>query len=163
MRGIRKIRAALIGHLQQNGVSLDWAVSNKDLAEMSEIFLRRQPPKEGEPFSTVTGRLRLLSEAVKPDKQDRYSAENWRRVSEFYESPQWRRVRYDALKKNDGRCELCGRSKHDGIVLNVDHIKNIRDNWGLRLKQDNLQVLCNECNHGKGNRDDTDWRQNDIH
>ena len=26
----------------------------------------------------------------------------------FLQTPEWRRVRYDALRSNDGRCELCG-------------------------------------------------------
>ena len=46
----------------------------------------------------------------------------------------------------------------DGIKLNVDHIKPRKKYPKLALDVDNLQVLCNECNHGKGNRDDTDWR-----
>jgi len=80
------------------------------------------------------------------------------KTKKFYESYQWRAIRYDALKKNNGCCELCGRSKHDGIILHVDHIKSLRLFWHLRLDPNNLQVLCNECNHGKGNRDFTDWR-----
>lgn len=77
----------------------------------------------------------------------------------FYKSSEWRRLRYDVLLANDGRCELCGSGKVDGIVLNVDHIKSLRDYWHRRLDIQNLQVLCNICNHGKGNRDDTDWRE----
>jgi 5-methylcytosine-specific restriction endonuclease McrA len=44
---------------------------------------------------------------------------------EFLQTPEWRRARYDALRANDGRCELCGRNKHqlpEGEYLNVDHI-----------------------------------------
>ncbi len=44
---------------------------------------------------------------------------------EFLQTPEWRRIRYDALRANDGRCELCGRNKHqlpEGEYLNVDHI-----------------------------------------
>ena len=67
----------------------------------------------------------------------------------FLSSPEWRRARYDALKKNNGCCELCGRSKMDGIKLNVDHIKPRRKYPKLALDINNLQVLCNECNHGQ--------------
>src|SRR3954452_18835859 len=28
---------------------------------------------------------------------------------QFLQTPEWRRVRYDVLRANDGRCELCGR------------------------------------------------------
>lgn len=81
------------------------------------------------------------------------------KYKEFYESYEWRKVRYDALVAADGKCQLCGRSKHDGIVLNVDHIVSLRKNWARRADIRNLQVLCRECNHGKGNRDSTDWRR----
>lgn len=80
------------------------------------------------------------------------------KYKEFYESYEWRKVRYGALIAADGKCQLCGRSKHDGIILNVDHIVSLRTNWKLRAAISNLQVLCHECNHGKGNRDKTDWR-----
>lgn len=84
------------------------------------------------------------------DSKDKYK--------EFYESYEWRKVRFDALKASDGKCQLCGRSKHDGVTLNVDHIIPLRKNWKRRADITNLQVLCHECNHGKGNRDTTDWR-----
>ena len=68
------------------------------------------------------------------------------------------RLRYEALKLSNGRCQLCGSSPKDGIILNVDHIKPRKKHPELALNIDNLQVLCNVCNHGKGNTDDTDWR-----
>lgn len=81
------------------------------------------------------------------------------KISAFYKSPEWKRARYDVLAANDGRCELCGASKHHGATLNVDHIKPLRLHWDRRLDRSNLQVLCGSCNQGKGNRDDTDWRE----
>lgn len=80
---------------------------------------------------------------------------------EFLRTPAWGRVRYDALRANNGRCECCGRGKHDGVRLNVDHIKPRRTHHRLALEVRNLQVLCGGgagCNAGKGNRDTTDWR-----
>lgn len=77
----------------------------------------------------------------------------------FLESYEWRKVRYYALKQNNGCCEVCGRSKQHGIVLNVDHIKSRRERPDLALDVKNLQVLCHDCNHGKGNWDQTDWRK----
>lgn len=76
----------------------------------------------------------------------------------FLLSFEWRKVRYEALKKNNGRCECCGQGKIQGIVLNVDHIKPRKKYPELAMNINNLQVLCSPCNHGKGNWDETDWR-----
>jgi 5-methylcytosine-specific restriction endonuclease McrA len=80
----------------------------------------------------------------------------------FYSTIEWKRVRYDALKRSAGRCECCGMSPADGIVLNVDHIKPLHRYPELALELSNLQVLCSSCNWGKGGRDTTDWRQKHV-
>lgn len=77
----------------------------------------------------------------------------------FFVSDEWRAIRYQALKLIGGRCCLCGRSAHDGVVLHVDHIKPASKFPELRLELSNLQVLCACCNIGKSNKDDTDWRK----
>ncbi|HEV2555455.1 MAG TPA: HNH endonuclease [Bosea sp. (in: a-proteobacteria)] len=78
--------------------------------------------------------------------------------SAFLESYEWRKARYQALKVSSGCCCLCGRERPHSAVLNVDHIKPRRRFPELALTPSNLQVLCGECNHGKGNWDETDWR-----
>jgi 5-methylcytosine-specific restriction endonuclease McrA len=76
----------------------------------------------------------------------------------FLSTFQWRKVRMEALKKYGPRCQCCGATPATGAVMNVDHIKP-RKKWpSLALDVNNLQILCHECNHGKGNWDDTDWR-----
>jgi len=76
----------------------------------------------------------------------------------FLSTFQWRKVRMEALKKYGPRCMCCGATPATGAVMNVDHIKP-RKKWpSLALDVNNLQVLCHECNHGKGNWDQTDWR-----
>ena len=77
---------------------------------------------------------------------------------EFYQSFEWRKLRYETLKRYGAECMLCGATRADGLKMHVDHIKCLRDNWHLRLDPDNVQVLCELCNHGKGNWDSTDWR-----
>ena len=79
----------------------------------------------------------------------------------FLQTPEWRRLRYDALRANDGRCELCGRNKHqlpEGEYLNVDHIHSRKARPDLGLEITNLSVLCSADNAGKGNRYADDWR-----
>lgn len=77
----------------------------------------------------------------------------------FLSSYEWRRVRMVALKKYGARCQCCGATPATGAVMNVDHIKPRKLFPELALSVDNLQVLCHECNHGKGNWDMTDWRK----
>lgn len=80
------------------------------------------------------------------------------KIDEFYDSWEWKRVRYDFLKGKNRRCQCCGSSAADGTRIVVDHIKPIRKYWHLRLESANLQILCDDCNKGKGSRDETDWR-----
>lgn len=76
----------------------------------------------------------------------------------FYDSDEWRRVRYEALRLHGGKCCLCGVTAHQGAELHVDHIKPRSLFPELELDVNNLQVLCRDCNLGKSNLDDTDWR-----
>ena len=76
----------------------------------------------------------------------------------FLDTYEWRRVRMQALKKYGAQCMCCGASPATGAVMNVDHIRPRRLFPELALDINNLQVLCHECNHGKGNWDMTDWR-----
>lgn len=76
----------------------------------------------------------------------------------FLLSYEWRKVRMVALVRDGARCACCGATPRDGAQMNVDHIKPRRLFPDLALDPNNLQVLCHECNHGKGNWDSTDWR-----
>jgi len=76
----------------------------------------------------------------------------------FLSSFEWRRVRMVALKKYGPVCQCCGATPATGAVMNVDHIKPRKIFPELALTVENLQILCHECNHGKGNWDMTDWR-----
>lgn len=78
----------------------------------------------------------------------------------FYDSWAWKDLRLQALKKYGRRCMCCGAfpSKTSDVVLHVDHIKSVRLHPELALDIDNLQVLCADCNRGKGYWDETDFR-----
>lgn len=54
---------------------------------------------------------------------------------------------------------LCGRTPADGVKICVDHIKPRALYPALELEESNLQVLCNDCNMGKGRWDETDFRE----
>jgi len=78
---------------------------------------------------------------------------------DFLETYQWRKLRMEALLKYGPRCMCCGATPSTGAVMNVDHIKPRQTHPELALEINNLQILCHECNHGKGNWDTTDWRK----
>ena len=108
-----------------------------------------------------------LQKASKPYRGAAYPIRGLPWTAEFIASkqfltrPEWKRARYDALKAGDGRCQCCGRNKHQlppGEYLNVDHVKNRRDYPHLALTFSNLEILCGPCNAGRGNRCERDWR-----
>jgi hypothetical protein len=71
----------------------------------------------------------------------------------------WKTVRYKVLEAYQGKCVLCHRSSREHeVMLHVDHIIPKTRNPHLALCFDNLQILCEECNEGKSNKFNTDWR-----
>jgi hypothetical protein len=62
------------------------------------------------------------------------------------------RLRAQVLMRDGAKCKLCGASPIDGIKLHVDHIHP----WskGGETIIDNLQILCDVCNIGKGDMAD---------
>lgn len=78
---------------------------------------------------------------------------------DFYRSQAWRALRYRVLAKSTRRCECCGASPETGAVLHVDHIKPRSTHPHLELDPSNMQILCEACNLGKSNADDTDFRR----
>lgn len=77
---------------------------------------------------------------------------------DFYASTLWRQLRYKVLVAHGRRCVCCGASPETGAVLHVDHIKPRSTHPELALDITNMQVLCEVCNLGKSNLDDTDFR-----
>ena len=77
----------------------------------------------------------------------------------FYKSVKWIAIRYKMLQLSNGCCECCGTIARKDNPLHVDHIKPRSRYPELQYDLDNLQVLCQLCNLGKGAVDETDWRQ----
>lgn len=76
----------------------------------------------------------------------------------FLDGYEWRRLRMEVLKKYGAKCMCCNATREHGLRMHVDHIKPRKYFPELALTFSNLQVLCEICNHGKGNWDETDWR-----
>lgn len=90
------------------------------------------------------------------------------RAQRFYASAAWRALRYRALAANAKRhggvaeCDLCHARAAPGRPLDADHIQPLSRDWSRRLDPTNVQILCRDCNFGKGNRDDFDFRSTRI-
>lgn len=72
----------------------------------------------------------------------------------FYMTPEWFTLRCKILRKYGRKCMKCGSIKN----IAVDHIKPRSLHPDLELCEDNMQVLCRECNSSKSNKHETDYR-----
>lgn len=59
------------------------------------------------------------------------------------------RLRFEVLRRDGYRCQLCGLEQKDGVVLHVDHKLAVSN--GGATTYDNLWTLCQSCNLGKSN------------
>jgi hypothetical protein len=69
-------------------------------------------------------------------------------------------IRWQVFQRDNWRCVACGRGSHDGAILHVDHI--VPRSKGGKDALENYQTLCDLCNIGKSNKDDTDLRKKDT-
>lgn len=58
--------------------------------------------------------------------------------------------RFDIMRRDGFRCQLCGKSQSDGVTLHIDH-KVAVANGGTNA-EDNLWTLCEPCNLGKSDK-----------
>lgn len=114
---------------------------------------------------TVKGDVHPNSQLVKmcnmSDDEDRSGGvkkNKCRTMKDFYSSRAWKILRYQAFEKYGNKCQCCGAGPSDDIKLHVDHIKPRSKHPDLAFDLNNLQILCEDCNVGKINQWDTDWR-----
>lgn len=79
-------------------------------------------------------------------------------MANFYKSVAWLKLRYEILREQDHVCALCGAAKSESTRLHVDHIRPRSKYPELELEKTNLQLLCEDCNLGKSDRYNDDWR-----
>ena len=148
--------------LEKDGIPKPAGISNKQWAIKNIEYIKRKcgashlgviPPAK----STAKPKTnKKLAEEIRKHKYSKYTKDS------FLFSYEWRKLRMQALKKHGAKCQCCGASPATGAVMNVDHIKPRKTHPELALDINNLQVLCHECNHGKGNWDMTDWRATTV-
>jgi 5-methylcytosine-specific restriction endonuclease McrA len=107
----------------------------------------------------VTGMMDGIIRQLEEEKAEREARRQaWEAKRNFYQRPAWRRLRYEVLRERGNACECCGRSP-PVVTVDVDHIQPRSKYPELALLKSNMQILCRDCNFGKSNRDNTDWRQ----
>lgn len=74
----------------------------------------------------------------------------------FYRTKEWRQLRFKALLKYGRACMCCNATNKP---LHVDHVKPRSKYPELELELSNLQILCEDCNMGKGGWSEADFRE----
>lgn len=92
-------------------------------------------------------------------KQQQLKIEYGIKSEAFLKSREWRELRFEAFLKYGRICKCCG-AKPPEVVLHVDHIKSRYRYPELALDLNNLQVLCSDCNRGKGIKE-ADFRESE--
>lgn len=129
-----------INAVSKNRSSWEWKPEGKDIPAVKFASAKNKKKKGG-------------SRAKKKKLISRMDSNS------FYVSDEWRKLRVRVLQKYGCRCMMCGRNpKEDGVKIHVDHIKPLSKHPKLALVFENLQILCEDCNLGKSNLYETDWR-----
>ena len=144
-----KIRLYKLEHgIKQLSYSEKTAISNGNVFPR---FNHRKKPK-------IKNKRKQRAKTKRANKTKRLK-KVCRKNETFYQSKEWREVRYKAFKLHGRKCLCCGESPPN-TVLHVDHIKPRSKYPELELDINNLQILCKDCNLGKSNYDCIDYRLN---
>jgi 5-methylcytosine-specific restriction endonuclease McrA len=138
---VTKRTSGLLRHCPKCGAVPGWPCAGKNGNTRRAVHMER--------FTGRAGKVTAPMVVKRPRNEHRHP---------FYNGDAWRAVRYRALKLHGGCCQCCGARARKGHPLHVDHIKPRSKFPELELDLDNLQVLCEDCNLGKRNTDQTDWR-----
>lgn len=145
---------------QAKVIELKWPLETGWKDTVSRIMLTEEQAEYFKKFDIDNRKENLLNRFYPVSIYKRTDVADWKITSvNFYQSREWRELRYVALRKHGSACQCCGRSpeKH-GVVLHVDHIIPRSLDPTRALDGNNLQVLCEDCNLGKSNKDMQDWR-----
>lgn len=110
--------------------------------DKSRILLKKEDKKEKKPLKSV-------------NKSTKKAESSYAKFAAFYDSKKWQVLRYKVFKRDGKKCACCESTKGP---FHIDHIKPRSKFPELELDIGNLQVLCEDCNMGKGGWDSTDWR-----
>lgn len=91
----------------------------------------------------IKSKLELVDKMIRENKYHQYSVNIER--AKMTDS-----LRYDILRRDGFKCQICGATVQDGIKLHVDHI--IPVSKGGKTIPSNLRTLCDRCNLGKSDK-----------
>jgi len=158
---LRKKSLAKVGYpIQPKTVKLRKAAAKSGV--LNEVGLKQLADRQARKSEKT--RQRYSRNSARPNRKGSPTKDT---KNQFYLSWEWRTLRMEVLKERGARCECCGASplhkdmNGDPVKICVDHIKPLSRFWDKRLDKTNLQILCDECNMGKGAWDETDWRNDE--
>lgn len=176
----KSFRRVAVRYCIANGlIPNDNGVKNRDLLRMitqhatislPEVgaFLKLKPPSVRRVKTPRPPKLPLAPRGLKPRARTLARADARAKLALrmpdelFFTSREWQELRYKALKEHGAACQCCGATRADGKKMHVDHIKPRSKFPELQWLLSNLQVLCEDCNLGKGAWDQTDWRPPEL-
>ena len=109
-------------------------------------FLPKDTPAKRRRASVAISGTRCAEHRSKPQRKQ---AKSGKRGSTGKKAKIPKGLRHDVLARDESTCQMCGR-KAPEVKLHVDHIKP--ESKGGPTTLDNLQVLCADCNLGKGDK-----------
>lgn len=153
----------LVGSTVTEGQWLEFLNARGGKAPKKSSIINKVSGNSGEDWSwkPESGDIPGIKVKGKPAGKRKSKREKISRLdsNEFYNSREWKELRVRVLEKYECKCMMCGESpKVHGIVIHVDHIKPRSKYRHLSLVFENLQLLCENCNLGKSNKYETDWR-----
>lgn len=65
----------------------------------------------------------------------------------FYKSSKWIKFRNYIMQRDHYLCQMCLQNNKLSDATVVHHIVPVRDNWELRLKENNVIAICDDCHN----------------
>lgn len=147
------IKAPVLARMVSEKYAIPFASTQNAIYRAAIILVDRGVPIPEKPKQAFVYAPKKASQSIRPIGAPH---PDYVRNDGFYVSRQWRELRLLALD-NCRCCQACGARPPD-VKLHVDHVIPRYKAPHLSLSLDNLQVLCEDCNLGKGAWSTADFR-----
>lgn len=121
----------------------DIAICEQYISRMSGLLSQKQAQRQQmereKRDADQQKKLQRVEKEKRLSQHQKYIAQQRRLLSDS--------LRYDVLRRDGFRCQICGATQKDGVKLHVDHIFPVSK--GGRTEMSNLRTLCERCNMGK--------------